>query len=176
MLEYSYLVKKVVFNIDLLPVVKVISALFINGFFVLIAIGLCWIYGYHPTPYTLQLLYYHLCMVLLVTGLSYMTSAVVVFFRDLSQIVAILLQVGMWATPILWPAAITLKDHPTLIKIFKLNPMYYVVEGYRDSMFAGVGIWERPKWALYFWCFTALIFWFGTRIFKRLKVHFADVL
>ncbi len=176
MLEYSYLVKKVVFNIDLLPVVKVISALFINAFFVLVAIILCWAYGYHPTPYTLQLVYYHLAMVIMVSGLCYMTSAVVVFFRDLSQIIAILLQVGMWATPILWPAAVTLKDHPTLIKIFQLNPMYYIVEGYRDSLFARVGIWERPLWALYFWCFTALTFFLGTRIFKRLKVHFADVL
>ena len=176
MLEYSYLVKKVVFKIELLPLVKVLSALLINGFFVLVAIGLCWVYGYHPTGYTLQLIYYHLSMVILVAGLSYMTSAIVVFFRDLSQIIAIVLQVGIWATPILWPAEVTFANHPTVHAIFKLNPMYYVVQGYRDSLLAGVGIWERPMWTLYFWIFTALSFWVGTRIFKRLKVHFADVL
>ena len=38
LLEYNYLVKKVVFNISVLPVVKIISALFVHGFFVLLAI------------------------------------------------------------------------------------------------------------------------------------------
>ena len=58
----------------------------------------------------------------------------------------------------------------------KLNPMYYVVTGYRDSMLGHVGIWNHASWTIYFWVVTILLFGLGSVIFKRLKPHFADVL
>ena len=58
LLEYNYLVKKVVFNISVLPVVKIISALFVHGFFVLLAIILYICNGRFPDWYYLQILYY----------------------------------------------------------------------------------------------------------------------
>ena len=63
-----------------------------------------------------------------------------------------------------------------LIKLFKLNPMYYVVTGYRDSMLGHIGIWNHASWTIYFWVVTILLFGLGSVIFKRLKPHFADVL
>ena len=48
LLEYNYLVKKVVFNIDILPLVKTIAALFIHVFFVLFMLFLFALYGYYP--------------------------------------------------------------------------------------------------------------------------------
>ncbi len=63
-----------------------------------------------------------------------------------------------------------------LAKILKLNPMFYIVQGYRDAFVNKVWFWERPWLSLYFWIVT-LVFWLiGTRLFKKLKVHFADVL
>ena len=63
-----------------------------------------------------------------------------------------------------------------LQKILKLNPLFYIVQGYRDSLIGKVAIWEHPVLTLYFWVFTAAVFIFGTRLFKKLQVHFADVL
>lgn len=97
------------------------------------------------------------------------------FFRDLTQIISIFLQVGVWLTPIMWDINM-LSSHPWLIKLFKLNPMYYVVTGYRDSMLGHVGIWNHASWTIYFWVVTILLFGLGSVIFKRLKPHFADVL
>lgn len=174
MIEYSYLVKKVVFKIDILPLVKIISALFVNSFFILVAVVICWAYGYTPSLYTLQLLYYLVCMILLVVGLVYLTSAVVVFFRDLSQIIVIVLQVGIWATPIMWVAELYL--NPTLHSILMLNPMYYIVDGYRDSLLGVEWFWEKPLWTIYTWGFIIVMLLIGTRVFKKLKIHFADVL
>ena len=62
------------------------------------------------------------------------------------------------------------------MKLFKLNPMYYIVSGYRDSMLSHVWFTEHWGWTLYFWVVTIALFGLGTVIFKRLKVHFADVL
>ncbi len=174
MLEYSYLVKKVVFKISILPIIKIISALFVHVFFVVFLLILCACYGYYPDWYTLQVIYYSFCMFVFVLALSYATSAVVIFFRDLSQIINILLQIGMWATPIMWQISII--DSPVLVQIFKLNPMYYVIDGYRQALFYKECFWQDPGMTLYFWGLTAVVFLFGTVVFKRLKPHFADVL
>ena len=175
LLEYNYLVKKVVFNISVLPVVKIISALFVHGFFVVFTIILYAFYGRFPDWYYLQILYYSICVFILSLSLVYISCAVVVFFRDLTQIINIFLQVGVWLTPIMWDVNM-LASHPWLIKVFKLNPMYYVVTGYRDSMLGHVGIWHHSAWTIYFWVVTILLFGLGSVIFKRLKPHFADVL
>ena len=52
--EYNYLVKKVVFNIDILPVVKVFASIFVHAFFVAFMLALFVAYGYLPDLYVLQ--------------------------------------------------------------------------------------------------------------------------
>lgn len=87
------------------------------------------------------------------------------------------LQLGVWLTPIMWNAAERLKDHPTLLKLFKLNPVYYIVDGFRDSLLFKRWVWEgKGLWTLYFWVVTLLILFLGMKVFKKLKIHFADVL
>lgn len=171
--EYDYLVKKIVFKVDILPIIKVTSALFIHAFFVLILLAVAAIYGYYPRLSMLQLPYYSICLFVLVLGLCYATSAIVVFFKDLTQIILILLQIGMWATPILW-------DINTIqfgwVKFLKLNPLYYIVDGYRSAIYRGTWFVQDPWGTLYFWVVTAILFVIGKVIFNRLKVHFADVL
>ena len=66
LIEYTYLVKKVVFQIETLPVVKLISALFTHLFFVAFTIVLFAFMGYTPDLYTLQVLYYSFCMIVMV--------------------------------------------------------------------------------------------------------------
>ncbi len=176
MLEYSYLVKKVVFNISVLPIVKIISAAFVHLFFVCFITVLYCFYGYFPDLYYLQLVYYWAGLCLLILGLSYATCAVVIFFRDLSQMINIGLQIGVWLTPIMWVAQDKLVNYPVIHRILKLNPIYYVVTGYRDAFIYKNWFWERPLWTLYFWCFVAGSLWLGGTVFKRLRVHFADVL
>jgi len=173
MLEYSYLVKKVVFNISILPMVKAISAAFVHVFFVALAIVIAAIYGYYPSIYLIQLPYYFLCMFVFGLGLVYGTCAVVIFFRDLSQVINIFLQIGVWTIPIMWNINIA----PARLRwIFKINPMYYVVNGYREAIYGQNWFWNHMGMTLYFWVFTLAVFAIGMTIFKRLKVHFADVL
>lgn len=176
LVEYSYLVKKVVFQIDILPVVKMISALFTHLFFVVFAILIFACMGYYPNPYMLQVIYYSFCMILFTTGLVYATSAVTVFFRDMKEVVAIVLQIGMWVTPIMWNFESMVQIPGWAVTILKLNPMYYIVSGYRDALINQIGFWEYPGLTLYFWVVTAALLLLGTVVFKRLRPHFADVL
>lgn len=175
LMEYSYLVKKVVFKISIIPIVKLAAALFTHIFFVCFMLALYFIYGYKPELYLVQLLYYTFCMFMLVLALSYSTCAIVLFFRDLLQIINIALQVGMWATPILWNISY-LDGNPLLQKILKWNPVFYIVNGYRNAMFGRTWFWEDMGATAGFWALTAALFLAGAYIFGRLKVHFADVL
>lgn len=175
LVQYSYLVKKVVFKISILPIVKVISALFVHLFFIAFTLVLYACYQYYPDLYTLQIFYYSFCMIIYVLGIVYITCAIVVFFKDLTQIINIILQVGIWMTPIMWNID-AMDLSPTLLTIFKLNPMYYIVAGYRDALINKVWFWENASLTIYFWIVTALLFGAGSFVFRRLKVHFADVL
>ena len=173
--EYSYLVKKVVFNISILPLVKLISALFVHLFFVGFMLLLFVLYHFAPTLFMLQVLYYSFALMVLCVGIVYFSSAVVVFFRDFSQMIGIVMQVWIWATPIMWNLdGMTLS--PVLTVILKLNPLYYIVSGYRDAMIDQVWFWEKPMLTLYYWVITGVVIFIGTRVFKRLMPHFADVL
>lgn len=174
LLEYDYLVKKVVFKISILPIIKIIAATFIHVFFVCILLIVAAAYGYYPSVYTLQLIYYSGCLFIFVLGLCYTTCAVVVFFRDLTQIINIALQIGMWATPILWNIA-DLQDSG-VITLLKLNPLVYIVNGYRSAIYEKEWFFQDFFSTMYFWIVTVVLFGLGALVFKRLKTHFADVL
>lgn len=173
LLEYNYLVKKVVFKISILPIIKIIAATFIHAFFVVVMLIIAAIYGFYPTVYTIQVVYYSFCLFIFVLAISYTTCAVVVFFRDLSQIINIVLQIGMWATPILWNMD-GLSD--TWVFIVKLNPLVYIVNGYRNAVYGQEWFFWDFFSTMYFWIVTVVLFGIGALVFKRLKVHFADVL
>lgn len=173
LVEYSYLVKKVVFKISILPIVKIISAAFVHIFFIGFLFGLYSLYGFYPNVHFIQIFYYSGCMFVIVLGISYATSAIIIFFKDLGQLVAILLQIGMYMTPILWD----LKMVPENIQwLFKINPMYYIISGYRQSLMTDTWFWERNILTPYFLIVTIVCFIGGSIIFKKSKPHFADLL
>lgn len=175
LISYSYLVKKVVFKISILPIVKVTASIFVHLFFVGIALLVFWAYGYAPDLYTLQIIYYTFAMFILALGLSYITASIVVFFRDLAEIINILMQILVWVTPILWNIETSLSEG-TLKTILKANPMYYIVNGYRDALINKHWFWQSPRLTIYFWVVALVILGLGLLVFRRLKKHFADVL
>lgn len=183
LVEYSYLVKKVVFKIDVLPVVKIISSLFVHVFFVFFAVIIYLVNGRMLPICFLQIIYYMIACICLVFVLSYFTASIVPFFRDFFQIVNIVLQVGMWMCPIMWNENLLLASQnpfisSTLIKILRFNPMYYIVQGYRSCFMGGdsAWFWQRPNLTIYFWVFVVVLFLISKKIYGKLKVHFPDVL
>lgn len=171
--DYSYLVKKVVFNISTIPVVKVVSALFVHVFFVAFMMFLYILYGYKPDIYWLQVVYYSLCLLIMVLALGYLCSAIMVFFRDLSQIINVVLQVGIWLSCIMWSVDML----PERIRwVMYFNPIYYIVSGYRSALITKEWFWEMPYQTLGFWAFIIILISVGVNVFNKLRVHFADVL
>lgn len=166
----SYL-KSVYFRI-----VKVISSLFVHLFFIVFAILIFALMGKLPPVQIIQIGYYTFAVICLVVVLSYLTCSITPFFRDFGQIINVILNVGMWATPILWDTT-TIPNIPNwLNSLLKLNPLYYIVQGYRDSFMNGLWFFEHPWHTLYFWAFVLMAGLISSKVFKRLRVHFSDVL
>lgn len=173
LIEYSYIVKKVKFNIALIPIIKIISAVYIHLFFIAVVIMVFLIYGYGVTIYSIQCLYYSFCILILILGITYLATALNVFMRDIAQIVAIILQYSLWTVPIM----IAEEKFPSVVQgILKFNPLYYIVQGYRDSLIDHIWFWNRPLNTLYYWAITLIILMIGIVVFKKLKPYFADVL
>ncbi|NRY60538.1 ABC transporter permease [Clostridium beijerinckii] len=171
--EYHYLVKKVVFKTSILPMVKVLSSLFVHIILVILLIVIYGVYNHYPNVMYLQLIYYSFCIIILTIGLGFITSSVAPFFKDTISILNIIVQFGMWMTPIMWDYK---KLNGEFQFMFTINPMNYIVQGYRDTLINETGFWQRPKETIIFWLITLTIFIIGAALYKRLKPHFADVL
>lgn len=173
LIDYSYLVKKVVFKIELLPSVRVLSAAFVHLFFVLLTFIIVIAYGFSLNLIHFQIIYYLLGAYALSLSLGKITSVLTAFAKDIGNIVGVLVQFGFWLTPIFWD----INSIPeSLHFIFKINPIYYITEGYRDTFVYGTYFWEKPYLSIYFWCVVGILFLLGNVLFKKLRPHLADLI
>ena len=83
------------------------------------------------------------------------------------------LQFGFWGTPIFWSYKIL---PPEYMWVVDYNPVFYIIEGYRDSMINNIWFWEKPFETLYFYAILVAVTIVSIKTFKKLKPHFADVI
>ncbi len=172
-IQNSFIVKKIYFRLSILPLVKVLAALFIHLFFIVLILIIYKSQGFEFSYYNFQVIYYLFCSIVLVCGITWLTSSIVVFFRDMKPMITIILQILFYMTPIFWsPQFIPARFVP----IIKFNPIYYIVNGYRDSFVSHIWFWEHWQLSLYFWAVAIIFFITGAVVFRRLRPHFADVL
>ncbi|MEN8155232.1 MAG: ABC transporter permease [Acidobacteriota bacterium] len=171
--SYSYLVKKMLFAVSILPVVKILSSLYIH--FILFGLYMILFFskGFFFSLYSLQIFYYIFASIVLLLGVGWLTSSLNIFIKDVTQIIGVITKIGFWFTPIFWRID---NFSPKIQFILKLNPVYYLVSGYRDALFYKVWFWEKPMLTAYYWSFTLFFFIVGAVVFKRLRPHFGDVL
>lgn len=172
-LENTNLIQKSVFPSQILPFTKIISS-FVTHIFFIILLFLLIVFQKMPFSfYYFQSIYYLLSMAVLALGLGWWFSALNVFVRDVGQVVAVVLQIAFWATPIFWDLNIMPEKFQFWLK---LNPVFYLVQGYRDSFIYFVPFWHHPFMTLYYWTFALIVFVSGALVFQNLKPYFADVL
>lgn len=169
----AFMLKKRAFNLLLLPCIRVLTSLFSHGAFMILVIVMYAIYGVYPSVYWVQLPYYIACTMLLAVGLGLITSSVSVFIPDIDNAVAVFIQLFFWVTPVFWSISML---PPKLSAILALNPMAYLVQGYRDALLGQGWIWDHPMELGIFWGVTLFMLLVGYSLFNRLKPHFADVL
>ena len=171
---YSYLVKKIVFPVDVIPVISIISSSFVSLFLVIVTIIVCAVFGYLPN--LLILIYILFAAYCFIIAFTRFTSAVTTMIPDFANLLGIAMQLFFWFTPIIWNLGM-LSEHQTILKIIQCTPFTYLVTGLRQVFIQENIIFaEHGLYTIVFWIITILIFLWGNSIFKRTKKDFADVL
>jgi lipopolysaccharide transport system permease protein len=134
LVSHAHLVTKVYFPREILPLTYVIAALFDFMIASLVLAGLMVYYHVSLTTSALYALPIVAVLTCFVTSMSLIFSAVQVRFRDVGVAMPLLLQLWMFATPVVYP----LSAVPERFRWFySLNPMVGVVENFRQVMLGG---------------------------------------
>lgn len=169
---YSYLVKKVVFPVDIIPIISLASSSYIGIFLIAIATIVSIIFGYIPN--ILVLVYLIIAAYAFIIAFTRLTSAITTLVPDFSQLLSIVMQLCFWFTPIIWN--ISMVDG-VVEKIVKCFPFTYLIEGFRQAFIGGNLIIENfGIYTIVFWCITVFLYVWGNYVFKKSKKDFADVL
>ncbi len=173
--KYSYLVTKMKFPISTIPTFFSISKFMVHLVLLVIMIIIFMLMGYPPDIYLLQLPIYMLLNFLFFTAFSLFASLLACMSKDFSNLVKSLVTAVFWLSGIIWNIN-TIKDIPWLNIILKLNPVTYLVEGYRNCFIHKTWIWESPKTLIGFLVITALLIIAAVWVYRRLRKEIPDVL
>ena len=172
--SYAYLVKKVVFPVDVIPMISIIGNSVVSIFLFLIATVVCIIFGYIPN--VLELIYVLVAAFAFIIAITRFTSAVTTLVPDFSNLLSIGMQLFFWATPVVWGLTM-IAEHATILRIMKCMPFTYLVTAFREVFMGGTIISAgHGIYTLIFWTITIVMFLWGNHVFKKNKKDFADVL
>jgi len=169
----KHLVKKIVFPTEILPIVNIAAALVTH----VIMLGILMVFlkanGIAFSLYNFQLFYYLGALCVFSLGLSWLITSLNVFYRDVAQMLTVILNLWFWLTPIVW----YLNMLPERFHLFiKMNPMFYIVNGYKNSFIYHEPFWQAAGQGFYFWAVCLTMFGVGAFVFRKLKPEFPDVL
>ncbi|XZG70791.1 ABC transporter permease [Chitinibacteraceae bacterium HSL-7] len=164
-------VKKVIFPIEVLPIVAMLSAFFhfvvslgVWFFFAVLIVG-------HVEWTALLSLVVILPFLLVLLGVMWFLAAIGVYLRDVSQVTSLIVMAASFASPIFYPVSIL----PEWVQsILYVNPLVFIIEQMRVVLFYG----KMPDWTgLALYCvFSVVVAFIGLHFFQKLRRGFSDVL
>ena len=169
----KYLVTKMVYPVSIIPTFKVISSFISNLGFMVVVFAVAVLSRVAPSIYWVQILYYQFAAIVLLSAISLLTSALVVFSRDIEMLIKSTVFLLFWLSPILYPVD---NLSGTLAFVMRLNPFVYIVEGFRASILYKEWFWMSPGQTVYFWVITFIVLMLGVFVHGKLRNQFADVL
>ena len=175
------LMAKTHFPRECFPLSQILESCFTSSLALIPLAALFGVYRYTPRPETLWLPVYLAVMIPFIVGIVLFAAGAVVQARDLQQVLPILSQFGMFATPVIWqftklkhihiPGIPGVHDFQGIYSF--VNPMGAVIGGMKGSILLGQG----PQWGLLgiAMCGALVYLSIGYTVFKRLEVNFADL-
>lgn len=171
LIEHSNLITKTVFPAEVVPVSIFLSSLIHHLIALALVIACAAIFLKAISLKILLLPVYMFFIGLLAVGVGWIVSSLHVYLRDTAQVLAVVMTLWFWATPIM----ITEKQIPEKFHtLIALNPMSWVVRAYRYRLLSA----QWPSWRelVVLFAYSAGVFIAGGLFFRHLKRGFADVL
>lgn len=168
------MLSKMNFPMSVIPNFIIFSKFYIHLAMMLVTIIILVATGYPINLYYLQLPYFIIATFAFTYSLALITSTLSTIVRDVHMLLNATLRMLLYLSPILW----TISRLPgAFATIMKLNPLYYLIEGYRAG-FYGLGWYFIDHWeyTIYFWLLTIVLFFLGSKIHVKFRRHFIDFL
>ena len=170
------ILSKMNFPLSVIPNIVIVSKLYIHFILLGISIVILSLNGFQLSIYSVQIVYILFSAIVFLFAVSLITSTLSTIARDFHMFLNSILRMFLYISGVLWPIAI-LKDFPLVMNIMKLNPLYYLIEGYRKSFFGSEWfIVTEWKYTLYFWLLTMLLLYIGSKLHVKFRRHLIDYL
>lgn len=166
------MLSKMNFPMSVIPNIVIFSQFYIHLALMIFTFIVLQLSGYYFSIYYLQLIYYTFSAFVFIYALALITSTLSTIIRDVQMLLQATLRLLLYLSAILWPLTMLPEN---VMTIMKLNPVYYLVEGYRSS-FLGTGWFFIEQWelTLLFWAVTIILFVTGSALHIRFRRHFID--
>ncbi|MBP1950585.1 ABC transporter permease [Virgibacillus litoralis] len=170
------MLSKMNFPMSIIPNFVIFSRFYVHLVMLGITIAILQFFGYFVNIYYLQLLYFIFASFCLFFAISLITSTLSTIIRDVHVFLNSTLRMMLYLSGVLWPLTL-LSDFETLMNLMQLNPLHYLIEGYRYALF-GVDWYFITYWkyTLFFWGLVIVLFLFGAKIHVKFRKHFIDYL
>ena len=170
LVQESNLIQKVYFPRLIMPLSGILSPLVDFAIAFLVLFGLMFYYGYYPGVTMLWLPLFLLLELMLALGVGLWLSAINVEYRDVRYVIPFLIQIWLFASPVVYSTSFVPERFQTAYGI--INPMAGIIEGFRWAI---VGT-EPPSYMLVASAaIIVVILISGTFYFRRRERTFADV-
>lgn len=173
--KYKHLVTKMKFPVSIIPTFVSLSKLMVNLVLMLVVMGLFWIMGYPPTLYWLQVPLYTILSFTFFTLWAQFASLLAAISQDFANLVKSFITPIFWLSGILWRTD-TFHGSIWIKRFLEVNPVTFLVGGFRESMIFNQWIWESPHELTYFACWLLLLWLLSLWAYKRLRKDIPDVL
>lgn len=168
------ILSKMNFPMSVIPNMVIFSQLYIHLIMLTITVVIFQLAGFFVNIYYLQLIYFIFAAFCLIFSISLIMSTLSTMIRDVHMFLNATLRMLLYLSPILWQLTILNDPLPTILK---LNPLYYLIEGYRAALFGLEWYFiEHWQYSLYFWGVVIVLFFIGSILHVKFRRHFIDYL
>lgn len=170
------MLSKMNFPMSVIPNFVIFSNFYIHLALLLISIIIMQFIGFYINIYYIQFIYFIFAAFCLLFAISLITSTLSTIIRDFHMFLNATLRMLLYLSGVLWPITLLI-DFPIIMKIMMLNPLYYLIEGYRASFF-GTEWYFITHWqySLYYWIVVIILFLIGSKLHVKFRRHFIDYL
>ena len=167
------LASRMKFPVSALPAIAILINSFSFIVMLLIVLLIVILNGAFSGYYLLQLPYYLIGLYILLYGLAMLFSTLSIIIRDVQTFIQSTMRLMMFLLPIVWTVD---KLPEKYITILKLNPFFYIIQGFRDSLLGGAWFFEDITYTAYFWAINIFILLLGSYMHLKFRDSFVDYL
>lgn len=169
---FQDVLKRMRFPVAIVPIKTVLSALITHVMAMVIVVVLFFGNGHRAGIHFWEVFYYMAASFVFLSAFAMFASAITVMFKDFQKLLGSIIRLLFYISPVVWSPE-NLPEH--LQFILSLNPLGYIINGYRESILYNTSFLEFPRAGLYFWGVTLVLLFVGCSVHVKFRKRFIDL-